>query len=94
MNKGKLRELLKETSHLVHIGCLNEARIKVAVALNLFDIVRIMIAIDQIQTIEKGLPRGLIVYREMLTQRVLRHAGEQFGPVIQNKIQRALIVNN
>lgn len=92
MNKGKLRELLKEVSHLIDMNCHNEARLKLAVSFNLFDVARILMALDTIHKIEQDLPRGLILYREHVTGRILKHVGEKHGPATKEKLLKALII--
>jgi hypothetical protein len=93
MNRGKLRELLKEVTHLTEINCHTEARLKIAVTFDLFDVARLLLALESIQSIEKNLPRSLLMYRDHLTNRVLRHVKERHGDLIMNKILESITIS-
>jgi hypothetical protein len=90
IHKGRLRELLKEVSHLVNVNCHNEARLKVAVAFNLFNEARSLVMLDTIQRIEKQLPRPLERYQAAITERLIRHIRETHGGPISERIMQAL----
>lgn len=94
MNKGKLREVLKDIQRLTEQECHNEARLKLAVALNRYNEAKIIIALDYIQDLEKHLPRALLMYRTLITERLLRHVRETLGPEVADKILKALKTNH
>src|SRR5688572_6746127 len=94
INKGKLRTLLEEVGHLVDMNCHTEARLKIAVAFDLYDVARLLMALDTIHTIEKDLPRALITYREHLTLRVLRVVEKNHGTEVKDKLFSALYRSN
>lgn len=92
MHKGKLHELLKEIRHLTDTGCHTEARIMLAVCFNRFKEAKILMSVDHVQDLEKELPRQLSVYRDLLTERLLRHIQDSEGHEVAEKCLRALMI--
>lgn len=92
MHKGKLRELLKDIRHLTDIGCHTEARIVLAVCFGRFKEAKILMSIDHVHDLEKELPRQLSVYRDLLTERLLRHVQDLEGHEVSEKCLRALAI--
>lgn len=90
MNKGKLRELLKEIQELVQDERPTEARITLAIAVKRYDDARILMSLDHICHLEGQLPRSLQMYRGLITERLLSTVGEISGPETREKILKSL----
>lgn len=90
MNRGKLRELVREIQHLTDIQCHTEARLKLACAFDCFQEGRVIMALDQIHKVEGRLTRSLLLYREEITCRVLRCVEAKHGHEVRERLENAL----
>lgn len=92
MNKGKLREVLRDIQTLTAQHCHLEARIKLAVAINRYQEAKILMCLDHICSLERNTPRDVMRFRDVITQRLLRYAGETEGPQTVDKLLKALTI--
>jgi hypothetical protein len=90
LHKGNFRALLNEVRHLSKNNCHSEARLKIAIAFNQWNIAKAIILMDEVHRIEGGPSRGMTLYRATLTERLLHHVGNFYGQDVKIKILAAL----